>query len=114
MKRLADSPSRRFHWRARDKRKLRGWEIIAWNALFSPIPEARMWAAVFCDAVKCVYRVRTPALAKAAFDWVRAPRSERLGSFENLCEALGMDPLDVRRDIVEDIVAGQSAARLSL
>ena len=112
MKRPTDSPSRRFHWRARDRRVLRSWEVAAWSALFSAIPESRLWAAVLCDGLKCVYRARSPKLAGDALDWIIAPRGDSLGDFVNLCEAIGVASDDVRRDVIADVRAGRTASRI--
>lgn len=110
MKRPADSPSRRFHWRARDGRKLRRWETQAWSALFSNLPEVRLWAASFCDGIKRVYQSRSISTVKLELAWLTAPRGDYLGDFENLCEAIGLDPEDVRRDVLSDVQAGRIAA----
>ena len=114
MKRPTDSPSRRFHWRARDFRTLRRWEVAAWNALFDGLPEMRLWAAVFCDGIKTLYRTRSVHAFETALRWITAPRGDQLGDFDNLCEAIGVEPDDVRRDVLGDVRDGKTFVKVEL
>lgn len=114
MKRSTESPSRRFHRRARDKVKLRRWEVALWSALFARHEETRLWAAAFADGLRVLYNSSRTGAVLREIAWVRAPRGDYIGDFDNLAEALGVDAESAKRDILADVREGRIKATVVL
>jgi hypothetical protein len=112
VKRPADSPSRRFHWRARDKVKLRRWERDLWRLLWGRNREVCLWASVLCDGLRMIYRNRSRTVVQRELAWLTAPAGDFLGDFENLCNAIDLEPLDIRTDVLADMRAGRGLVKL--
>lgn len=112
MRRPADSPSRRFHWRARDKVTLRRWEKDLWRKLFDPDRNIRLWASVLCDGLRRLYRSRSEKTVRKELAWLMAQGNGYLGDFENLCTALGLDAEPIRRDVQSDVQQCKTLVKL--
>ena len=114
MTRPADSPSRRFHWRGRDKVKLRRWEKDLWRLLWDSNREVRLWASVLCDGLRRIYVAKSVRVVQTELNWLLSAPSEYLGDFENICVAIGLEPADLRRDVLADVRSGRTVAKLVL
>lgn len=112
MTRPADSPSRRFHWRGRDKVTLRRWEKDVWRLLFHQNRELRLWSAVLCDGLRRLYHSRSQKILREELAWILAKGNGNLGDFENLCTALGLDAQPIRDDVLTDVRSGKTAVKL--
>jgi hypothetical protein len=69
-------------------------------------PEKRLLLAVLEDAVACFQKYvsardpRGKAMFHEAEEWILESGSDWLGSFENVCEVLGMNPHYVRQGLI--------------
>jgi hypothetical protein len=69
-------------------------------------PERALMLAVLRDAITCIEKyverqsVRNRRDCEEALQWIRAEDSEWLFSFENICEALGVNPAYLRRGLI--------------
>jgi len=65
--------------------------------------EKRLLRAMLTDAVACVRQTKWSRDSSAALEWILESGNERLCSFENICELLGLDPTYVRRGVLDSI-----------
>jgi hypothetical protein len=78
-------------------------------------PELALMLAVLEDAIACYRRTlkrprQNPAiLARQAEFWIRLEDWESPFSFNNICEALGLDPVATRSRILRSAAAEQAA-----
>ena len=69
-------------------------------------PEKKLMLAILDDAIDCfqkyifAYNSRRKAIFHEAEDWILEENSDRLFSFENICEVLGFNPKYVRKGLL--------------
>jgi hypothetical protein len=73
-------------------------------------PETALLCAVLEDAFACIYEAKDPELAADAERWFFRDRSRTVFSFLSLCEALDLDPGEIRSRLAEGMKMRVAAA----
>lgn len=101
----------RLHLPATTTHRQGEWRLQLERALCGGNPERRLWAAVLRDAIEALNGSHPDArsgqarwhskvvLWREACAWVMSRQMEPIGTFESICDALGLDVDVVRRDL---------------
>ena len=102
-----------FHKTVSSKEEWRSWERELWKLTRVDPPERQLWAVVLALALADTYRGRAK-LQKRAMVWLTEPQAEDtapnytvVGTFEWVCNELGLCPVTIQRDVLADVQAGR-------
>lgn len=70
--------------------------------------EKQLMLAILTDAVRCMSQTRWSRASLDALTWIVDPAQDHVCSFDNICEALGLEPDYVRRGILADVALTHS------
>ena len=97
-------------------RTLHGEDLGLWTAE-SIARQRALRAAVLIDAIRCLVgaaRMRERRARQSALLWILSRDAKAPFSFNNVCEALGLDPSRLRRSLLEPAFGADSVPRVAL
>jgi len=92
-----------------------GEDAVTWTAE-SFARERALRAAVLIDAIRCLVGVagaREERARQSALRWILSRDTRAPFSFHNVCEALGLDPVRLRRSLLEPTFGADGVPRMA-